>query len=91
MTSTLREEQQGQGRGHEVTIAVNTKPVVVDGPRVSGLEIKVAAIAQGVAIEPDFLLSEELPNGETRIVGDNDTVTVNKNSKFTAVAGDDNS
>jgi len=90
MTSTV-EQQQDQGRGHEVTVTVNNKSVTVTGPRVTGLQIKEAAIAQEVQIELDFLLSEELPSGETRIVGDSDTVTVNKHSKFTDVAGDDNS
>lgn len=77
--------------GHDVTITVNEKPVTVTGPKATGLEIKQAAIAQGVQIGLDFQLSEELPNGRTRIVGDADTVTVNKNSRFDAVAGDDNS
>ncbi len=90
MTSTV-EQQQDQGRGHEVTVTVNNKPVTVTGPRVTGLQIKESAIAQGVQIELDFLLSEELPSGETQIIGDSDVVTVNKHSKFTAVAGDDNS
>ena len=76
---------------HDVAITVNEKPVTVTGPKATGLEIKQAAIAQGVQIGLDFQLSEELPNGRTRIVGDADTVTVNKNSRFDAVAGDDNS
>jgi Multiubiquitin len=90
MTSTVEQHQEHE-RGHQVTVTVNNKPVSVAGPRVTGLEIKEAAIAQGVAIEADFLLSEELPHGETRIVGDTYVVTVNKHSKFIAVAGDDNS
>lgn len=57
----------------------------------TGLEIKQAAIAQGVPIQIDFVLSEELANGRTQIVGDNETVTVNKRSKFHAVSPDDNS
>lgn len=76
---------------HQVTITVNERTVIVTGPRLTGLEIKQAAIAQGVPIRTDFLLSEELPNGRTRIVGDGDTVTVTKNSRFDAVAPDDNS
>lgn len=91
MVSTVEQRTDQQRRRHQVTIMVNNKPVVIDGPRVTGLEIKDAAVDQGVAIESDFLLSEELPNGETRIVGDDDTVTVTKHSRFTAVAGDDNS
>jgi len=77
--------------GHDVAITVNEKPVIVTGPKATGLEIKTAAIAQGVQIGVDFQLSEELPNGRTRIVGDADTITVNKTSRFDAVAGDDNS
>ena len=83
-------EQGGKG-GHEVVITVNEKPVTVIGPKVTGLQIKEAAIAQGVQIGLDFQLSEELANGRTRIVGDADEVTVNKKSRFDAVAGDDNS
>jgi hypothetical protein len=77
--------------GHDVIITVNEKPVTVTGPKATGLEIKQAAIAQGVQIGLDFQLSEELANGRTRIVGDAEPITVNKNSRFDAVAGDDNS
>ncbi|MFF5039902.1 MULTISPECIES: multiubiquitin domain-containing protein [Streptomyces] len=92
MSSTVEQaDPQTPGKGHAATITVNNKTVEVIGPRVTGLQIKEAAIAQGVQIELDFQLSQELPSGETRIVGDTDVVTVNKNSVFTAVAGDDNS
>jgi hypothetical protein len=74
-----------------VTITVNNRPVTVTGPRLTGLEIKQAAIDQGVPIGLDFVLSELRPNGRPRIVGNEDVVTVNKNSKFTAVADDDDS
>jgi len=74
-----------------LTVTVNEKAVEIAGPKATGLEIKQAAIAQGVNIQLSFVLSEELPNRKTKIVGDNDEVTVNKNSKFVAVAPDDNS
>jgi len=76
---------------HKVTITVNERPVPIDGPRVTGLEIKQAAIAAGLEIALDFLLTEELAAGRARVVGDSDPVTVNRNSRFDAVAGDDNS
>jgi len=79
------------GKEHLVTITVNEKPVEIEGPKATGLEIKQAAIAQGVKIELSFVLSEELPNRKTRIVGDTDIVTVTKHSRFVAVAPDDNS
>jgi hypothetical protein len=74
-----------------VQITVNKKPVNIAGPRVTGLQIKEAAIAHGMAIQPSFQLSQELSDRQRRIVGDNDVVTVHKGSKFYAVAGDDNS
>ncbi len=76
---------------HAVQITVNKKPVVINGPRVTGLQIKEAAIAQGVNIQLSFQLTEELGNRQRRVVGDSDVVTVHKGSKFFAVAGDDNS
>jgi len=76
---------------HEVVITVNNRPVAVQGPRTTGRKIKESAIQQGVQIGVDFVLSEELENNRTRIVGDDDEITVNKHSKFVAVAPDDNS
>lgn len=84
-------EQHDQTRRPTIEITVNNQPVQVEDKRMTGLEIKEAAIAQGVPIQADFLLSEHLPNGEVHIVGDDDEVKVRKHSKFTAVAGDDNS
>lgn len=85
-TSAMAERTSGL-----VEIAVNNKPVKVPGPRVTGLEIKQAAITQGVVIELDFQLAEIKKHGEHQILGDDDVVTVNKNSKFVATAADDNS
>lgn len=80
-----------QARSRTIEITVNNRPVQVEDKSLNGLEIKQAAIAQGVPIQLDFLLSEQLHHGQTRIVGDADEVKVDKHSKFTAVAGDDNS
>jgi hypothetical protein len=74
-----------------VEISVNRRHVTVTGPRQTGLGIKQAAIDQGVPIELAFQLSEQLGPHQTRIVGDDDDVTVHKGSVFFAVAGDDNS
>jgi len=75
----------------EFEILVNEHEVVVRDHRMTGLEIKRAAIAQHVPIQLDFVLSEELPNGRFGVVGDDEVVTVNKHSKFHAVSPDDNS
>ncbi len=78
-------------QNHEVEITVNEQPVTVLGPRTTGLEIKNAAINQGVAIEVSFVLAEELPSNKTKIVGDEDIVTVHPGSRFVATAPDDSS
>src|SRR4030095_9980740 len=77
-------------REHVVEISVNRKPVSVEGPRRTGREIKQAAIEQGVKIESNFVLSEVIGAHKTRVVGDDDEVTVHPGSEFVAVAPDDN-
>jgi hypothetical protein len=76
---------------HLFTVTVNRLPVSIAGPKTNGLAVKEAAIAQGVPIQRDFILSLELPNGNTRLVRDTDEVSLNENMKFVAVANDDNS
>lgn len=77
--------------GKLIEITVNKKKVAIAGPTVTGLQIKEAAIAQGIQIQLDFELKQLLDNGERRIIGDNDPVEVDKHSKFVATASDDNS
>lgn len=76
---------------HTVTVSVNEQPVKLHGESATGIEIKNAAIAQGVLIQPNFVLQEELPNGTSRVVGDNDKVHLREHLRFTAIAPDDNS
>jgi hypothetical protein len=73
-----------------VEITVNKKPVRIEGHRATGLEIKEAAIAQGVQIELDFQLAS-VHGDHRRIIGDADAVELHKDEKFVATAGDDNS
>lgn len=73
-----------------VDITVNRRPVVLQGKRVTGLEIKRAAIAQGVAIELSFQLSEK-KGKNLQPIADTDVVTIKTGTEFRAVAGDDNS
>lgn len=72
-------------------ITVNKKPVPVDDHRMSGAQIKHAAITAGVEIEADFQLSVRKGNGKFEVVDDDEVVALNKNSEFRAVAPDDNS
>jgi hypothetical protein len=87
MSMAVEEVQQQ----HLVEIVVNKKPVRVQGPKATGLQIKEAAIAQGVAIELTFQLSEKLGDHKTKIIDNTDTVTLHEGSVFVAVADDDNS
>ncbi len=74
-----------------VDVEVNNKAVRLPRHRVSGLQIKEAAIAQGVQIDLGFQLWEELSEGRERQIGDTDEVTAHDGSRFTAIAPDDNS
>lgn len=68
-----------------VTVKVNGNPVTLRFGWQTGADIKAAAIAQGVAIRPDFTLDEELPNGDTQVIGDNDRTNVAGGEVFGAV------
>jgi hypothetical protein len=80
-----------RGTTHSITITVNGRPVEVSGPRVTGAEIKQAAITAGVPIDMGFQLLEEESEHHTKVIGDTDTVEVHKGSTFLALAPDDNS
>ena len=78
-------------RSKTVTIEVNGGKVEMPAGSSTGLEIKDAAIKYGVAIQLNFVLQLELPNGTSKVIGDNDKVDVRENLSFTAIAPDDNS
>jgi hypothetical protein len=86
------EKNTDKGQHGEVTVMVNNHPVLLSAHRVTGHEVKAAAIAQGVEIQADFLLTLEAHEGqEARIISDDETLTVNKHSVFSANDGDDDS
>jgi hypothetical protein len=82
---------ENQQDKQEVTVTVNEQAVKLEGHTATGAEIKMAAIKQGVQIQQNFVLQEELPNGTSRIVGDRDKVHLREHLRFTAIAPDDNS
>lgn len=84
-------ETPADAHDRTVTVSVNEQPVVLEGKTATGAEIKRAAIAQGVLIQQNFVLQEELPNGTSRVIGDNDAVHLRPHLRFTAIAPDDNS
>jgi hypothetical protein len=66
--------------------------VTLPDHKVTGLQVKEAAIAQGIEIELDFELTLEAHDGEpARVIANDDPVTVNKHSVFTAVDVDEDS
>ena len=76
---------------HTVAITVNGHPVTVPSPKATGHQIKLEAIAAGVAIQIDFVLSVVRPNGDATVVSDAEELHVNKHTKCVALAPDDNS
>ena len=53
----------------KVDVTVNDKPVVLVGVKQTGASIKKAAIDDHVNIKEDFVLSIELGDGKTKLVG----------------------
>ncbi len=74
----------------DVHLTVNRRPVIVDGRHQTGATIKQAAIAQGVLIQPDFLLSRKV-DAKFSPVRDDEQIEVHDGDEFRANDGDDNS
>jgi hypothetical protein len=75
----------------EIRVTVNRQwSVTVHGTRQTGLSIKEAAIAQGVPIQMDFLLSRK-HGPKFQPVGDDEHIRVHDGDEFRALDGDDNS
>jgi hypothetical protein len=90
--SVAPDDAAAEQRRQTVAVTVNNKAVTLPRHRVTGLEIKEAAIAQGVEIKLDFILTLEAHDGESaRTIDDDKVVTVTRESVFTANDGDDDS
>lgn len=89
--SATGSDADGKARDRTVSVTVNDQPVVLEDRQQSGAEIKAAAIAVGVPIQHDFVLSEMLPNGKQKIIADDKRVNVKDGDAFWAIPGDDNS
>ena len=75
----------------KVDVTVNDKPVVLIGVKQTGASIKKSAIDDGVNIKEDFVLSIELGDGKTKLVGDDEYIEVHDGQRFLAIENDDNS
>ena len=85
------EHAEGRADDGRVVIALNDKRVVLDGSTQTGESIKRAAIAQGLNIRADFVLSIELGGGKTKLIGDGELIEVRPIHRFLAIENDDNS
>lgn len=91
VAEALPDDHHHKPPGQTVTVHVNERPVWLDRRTVTGLDVKEAAIAQGLPIELDFILVEELGDDRTRNIGNSDIVHVTDRTLFLANSGDDNS
>jgi hypothetical protein len=73
-----------------ITVTVNNQRVELPERQMTGLEIKQAAVAQGIEVEISFQLSVKRGH-RYEVVGDTDTITVHEREEFLIVAPDDNS
>jgi hypothetical protein len=86
------EQNAGKDEKEKVTFTVNNKTVTLPKKKATGLEIKQAAIAQGVEIQEDFLLTLEAHDGEpAQTIADDREIKVEDGFEFTANDGDDDS
>ncbi len=74
-----------------ITVEFNFVSLNLPKERMTGAEIKAAAIAAGLPIEPGFVLSVARHGDNFEVVGDDETVKIRKGLSFTCVAADDNS
>lgn len=71
-----------------VEITVNEQRVKVSGERLTGKEIKQAAVDHKVIADLEFVLSIE-ENGKVRIIREEEEVTVRSVTRVIAVPNDD--
>jgi hypothetical protein len=74
-----------------ITVTVNGKSVVFHEENATGLQIKEAAIAQGVNIKPDFKLFLISEGKDPEPISDTQKVELKDGEKFRAVSPDDKS
>lgn len=84
-------EETELARPLSVAVEVNYQPVILKERRPTGAEIKVAAIAQSVPIQPSFQLILKRRGEGSKVIGDDEQVVVREGMVFKAIPADDNS
>jgi Multiubiquitin len=69
--------------GRAVTISVNRQAMTFEGEIASGAEIKAAANVPGGS---SLVLQEQLSSGTCRMIGDDEVVTLDQDSRFITIA-----
>jgi hypothetical protein len=87
----LEEIEQRHDQHKPVVIRVNNNDVTMPGRYATGLEIKEAAIREGVDIKVEIVLFAELPDGKEKVVKDDQTVDLHHDKCFEAIDNDDHS
>jgi len=93
MSTEAVNEVRTENESHirQIIITVNFKPVAMPERHATGIEIKQAAIAQGVNIQLDFVLFRDKGHGRRDPIRDDEKIELHGGEKFEAVPGDDNS
>lgn len=83
-------EASDQRDHHQVAVTVNNHPVTLSKHKLTGLEIKQQAKAQGAPLDLNFQLSVKQGN-HYKVIADTEEITVHHGQEFLAIAPDDNS
>jgi len=84
-------EDLSSGRLLAIPIAVNNHHLVVHERRMTGAEIKAAAIAAGVQIQPTFTLMLKHHGRPSEVIGDSEVLVMKPGQRFSCLPADDNS
>ena len=72
-----------------VEITVNEQLVTVSADRLTGKDIKQAAVDHGAIVDLEFVLSIEEEDGRPRIIREEEEVAVTSDTRIVAVPNDD--
>ena len=80
-----------EGAKPEIIISVNEHQVTVVGEQQTGRSIKSAACEAGVEIDLDFVVLVEGSPEDTKVIRDDESVSVTTDTRVRAIRNDDNS
>jgi hypothetical protein len=87
----VKQSAQAEKESKTVEVVFNKKQILLQKGHLSGLEIKHGAIAQGLPIQPTYVLFLIKNRNHRKVIGDADVIEIHDGIEFAAVADDDNS